>query len=206
MKQTNMRLAQEISNSLKKIKSGSSLQKKDSLAKLKLHFKIEEDEKWVATKLRMMLFKEGANLELFQLQLSEKTKPDREEKEEKNIQKDTSLKKTSRVNRCFDVPAASKQGMRKPRLSPEEKQLMKLRSQPLPQVMETPIFQISKEEFLGDFNLVKKQGLLITSASQTLNVGEGQKNTKHFHSKSDCQKEQNTFKVNVLKALSSGRN
>ena len=200
-----MKLAREISNTIKKMKS-TSWQKQEYLSKVKLHFKIEEAEKWIVTKLRMMLFKEGANLDLFQLQLPANPKLEMQKKEESNNQKDRVLKKTSRINRSLDVLVSSKKGMRKPRLSPEEKQLMKLRSQPLPQVMETPIFQISKEEFLSDFNLVKKQGLLITSASQTLNVGEGQKNTKHFHSKSDCQKEQNTFKVNVLKALSSGRN
>ena len=203
-----MRLANEISNTLKKMKSGSSLQKKDYLAKVRLHFKIEEDENWVATKLRMMLFKEGANLELFQLHLPAKSMPERKQNEERNNQKDTALKKPSRKNISPNVPAARKQGIKKPRLSLEDKQLIKLRAVHLPQAMENPTFQVSKEEFLGGFNLVKKQILSTNSGSKSLDAKEGQKEAENMQTKSGCQIEQNIFKVNVLKALSclNGRN
>ena len=201
MKQTNMSQVWKISNTIKEIKSSSSWQKKDYLTKLKQQFMIEENEKWVVTKLRMMLFKEGANLELFQLQLPARSKPEtQEEKEGRNNQKNTILEKTSRMNRSLYVPAEKKQVMRKPRLSLEEKQLMKLRALPLPQVMESSIFQATQEDFLGGFNLVKqkKSGTLAS-----LNAVEGQKKEKDIHTKRESQKEKNISKINVLKVLSS---
>ena len=113
MKQTNMSQVWKISNTIKEIKSSSSWQKKDYLTKLKQQFMIEENEKWVVTKLRMMLFKEGANLELFQLQLPARSKPEtQEEKEGRNNQKNTILEKTSRMNRSLYVPAEKTQVMR----------------------------------------------------------------------------------------------
>ena len=197
-----MKLAREISNTIKKIKS-TSWQKQEYLSKVKLHFKIEENEKWVITKLRMMLFKEGANLDLFQLQLPANPKLETQEKEESNHQKDGVLKKPSRMNESLDVPVASKKGMRKPRLSLEEKQLIKLRSLPLPQVMESQIFRATQEDFLAAFNLVKKQEKLIPAVSPSIIVVEEQKEAEDIQSRGVCQKEINLFKVNVLKVLSS---
>ena len=205
MKRTNMRQARKISNTIKKIKSSSSWQEKDYLTKVKQQFMIEENEKWVVTKLRMMLFKEGANLELFQLQLPTRSKPETQEKEGRNHQKDTVLKKTSMINRALDVPAAKKQVMRKPRLSLEEKQLMKLRALPLPQVMEDSFLQATQLDFLGGFNLIQKQKKSGTLAS--LNAVEGQEKANNIHTKRKSQTEQNISK-NVLNVLSSleGRN
>ena len=198
MKNTNMRFVLDISNTIKKIRSRSSLQRIDYLATVKRQFEIEENEKWVVTKLRMILFKQGANLNLFQLGQPQPAKSNMQEKAGRNNQKDIIVKKTARINSCLEIPASREKSKRKPRLSLEEKQFIKLRSQP--KNTEIPKLLTAKDDFLGVFNLVEKQPKLMISTGQ--NVGEGQKKAEKMLSKIRCQKEQNICKVNVLKVLS----
>ena len=199
MNKTNMSVVLDISNTIKKIRSRPSFQRADYLATVKRQFKIEENEKWVVTKLRMILFKQGANLNLFQLGQPQPSESNMKEKARRTNQKDIIKKKTARINSCLEIPASREQSKRKPRLSLEEKQFIKLRSQP--QNIEIPILLTTKDDFLGVFNLVEKQPKM-NSAGQ--NVGEGQKEAENMLSKIICQKEQNICKVNVLKVLWKG--
>ena len=197
MKEIKMRFANKVSQTIRKIKSSSGLQKKNYLAKVKQDFEIKDNEKCVLTKLRMILFKLGVNLDLFQLHEKSESNSERRGHKHRYDQNDMAnpRMKNSR-ERCLDATqVARKLVKRNPRMTMEEKQLIKLRS--LANVMESPIFQTTKEEFLGVFNLSKTQGKLKTS----MNPYSKSVKEEKVQSRDEYGTDVNNSKVNVLEAL-----
>ena len=173
MKQNNSRYAQAISKIINKLKSSSGFQREKYISKVKKQFKLDENEKWVVTKLRMILFRMEMDFELFQIQKPTKTrrlmlkeiKSPKETilikavgmKESKGrlMDKQVAKKKTNnqegKRENTKDMKT-TKQKVRKSRLTLEEKQLNKLRS--IVHYEEEKIFWPSKHDFLHLLQLV----------------------------------------------------
>ena len=172
MAQQKYRCIQAVSNIIKKLKSSSGLKKEKYISETKKLFKLDENEKWVVTKLRMILVRLQANMEFLQIEKKKRSSP---KKQYAVIQKQiltTVILKTEERRRSKVIFAGNKgakqqnclknqskpkqQKSRMTRKSLEEKQLSKLRSVRLEEETNSTDARIlnSKMDFLQSFNLI----------------------------------------------------
>ena len=176
------RYIQAIVNIIKKLKSSSGSQREKFISKVKKQFNFDDKEKWVVTKLRMILFRLEVDVQLLQIKSRKGCEAINKKQCQPNIQKETILMKAQRLKEKKDNILAGKDRkvqksktngstkvspqrtssakIRKPRQSLEDKQLAKLRSVQLateksePGITRQDIFHTSKLEFMRSFNLV----------------------------------------------------
>ena len=166
------KLIKSIINIIRKLKSATGVKREEYLNKVRKNFNIEKNERYVITKLRMILIKIHADVDCLQIDKSSKLKITKEkavENEKLNItehisntgnvkdvadqvyltkqEKRNSKKVETKVNKSNKMQSA-----RKPRKSLESRQLEKLRKNNLCQE-ETMKTEPNKIVFLGIFNL-----------------------------------------------------
>ena len=160
-----------VVNIIKKLQSSSGSQRKMFMSKVKKQFNLDDKERWVITKLRMILFRMKVDVEVLQI----KTKEDRKvTKPHKSMsQKETILMKAHRLkekkDEMFSVNVRTKsrssknisEKTRKHRQRLEDKQLAKLRSlqfdddQYMTEDTTKDMFHSSKLEFMRSLSLIK---------------------------------------------------
>ena len=149
---------------IKKIQSSEGAEKAKFLQKVKNQFQISEDERWVVTKLRMILVRLGVNVELLQLRTSEKknwnkskTAANVSRKETTNLTNkhsdNVNEKEKKSVRNVNSILGDSKK--QRKRLSVEEKQLTRIRTNIFDEI-ERSSKPITKTAFLEVFGLVPK--------------------------------------------------
>ena len=116
--------AKEIAKVLTDLKKTSGAEREQLKLRIAERFKLDTNEKWVATKLRLMLIKLGSCKELLALSCNEKDKSRAKLCHQKKSP--SSRKSKESAKNVFALGASLK--ARKPRQSLEERQLMKLRS------------------------------------------------------------------------------
>jgi len=141
--------AKEIAKVLIDLKKTSGAERKQLKLRIAERFKLDTNEKWVATKLRLMLIKLGSCKELLALSCNEKDKSRAKLCHQKKSP--SSRKSKESAKNVFALGASPK--ARKPRQSLEERQLMKLRTLGSDEVMDEPT-RDSKAKFLEAFGLV----------------------------------------------------
>ena len=97
MKQQNSRNVQAIANIIKKLKSSSGSKRDKYISKVKKQFKFDDNEKWVVTKLRMLLFRQEVDLDLLQIQKSRKSSPKKQKSYVTKSPKDSILMEAQRL-------------------------------------------------------------------------------------------------------------
>merc|ERR1712129_405802 len=80
------KLTTAIINIIRKLKTSTGLKREKYMSMVRTEFNLEKNEKWVITKLRMMLVRLDAGLELLQIRKSESPRT----KKRQSIAKDTS--------------------------------------------------------------------------------------------------------------------
>ena len=141
---------------IKKLKECKDSKKEQYLKMVRQKFKLNNDERFVITKLRMLLFELNASFETFQIR-----KPSKHHKKGKNKKqsqgKETKIVKSKREQKPSQTiktgTKEKKKCEKKLRVTLEERQLEKLRKQ-TPSINELSIRNpISKIEFLKSVNL-----------------------------------------------------
>ena len=169
-----------IVNIIKKLQSSSGSQRKMFMSKVKKQFNLDDKERWVITKLRMILFRMKVGVELLQIKSKEERKVTKPHKS--MSQKETILMKAQRLKEKNDkilsgnvrtiqksnektgtksrFPKNFSEETRKPRQRLEDKQLAKLRTvqfdddQYMTEYKRKNMFNSSKLEFMRSLNLV----------------------------------------------------
>ena len=144
---------QVISEIIKRIKKSFGSERDEILNSVKYHFQMEQDEKWVVTKLRMILFRMKGGIETFQLNESKNQK----KRKAKSKRQSRSLPKRKRQSTRTEktsssTPKSLKTQIKAKRLTLEEKQLNKLRQQTFPEKKKTN-FPSSKLAYLKAYGL-----------------------------------------------------
>ena len=135
------RLTKAIINIIKKLKTSTGLKREKYMKMVCNEFNLDKNEKWVITKLRMMLVRLDAGFELLQIRTAHHHKTKREwpivkEASPKHITKRSSIKYANEVyQRGLEMglknmkvkPSKQVKAVRKPRKSLECRQLEKLR-------------------------------------------------------------------------------
>ena len=145
------KLTKAIINIIRKLKTSTGLNREKYMSMVRTEFNLEKNEKWVITKLRMMLVRLDAGVELLQIRTSESPRS----KKRQSIAKDTSCspilnqkdssKKMQRVVMQIQVTQKSRKSL-------EYRQLEKLRKTNFEQE-KTLSNSESKVAFLRTFNL-----------------------------------------------------
>ena len=172
MLQQKYRCIQAVSNIIKKLKSSSGLKREKYISETKKLFKLDENEKWVVTKLRMILVRLQANMELLQIEKKKRSSPKKRYAVVQKQSLTTVIVKTQETGELKEIFKGNKgtkqqnclknqsrlkqQKARKPRKSLEEKQLSKLRSVRLEEESNITDARIlnNKMDFLQSFNLM----------------------------------------------------
>ena len=127
--QEDKQIVNEISENIKKIQKSSGEEKKALILKAKKKFQIEINEKWVITKLRLLLVSYKADLKFFQINPPEIGITIDEERKHSVVNGEPSPK---RKFKCYNKDRHISKNVNgrivKPRLTPTEKQLYKLRN------------------------------------------------------------------------------
>ena len=153
-----LKTVQVISEIIKRIKKSSGSERDEILKSVKEHFQMEQDEKWVVTKLRMILFRMNGCIETFQLNESKNQKK-RKNKSKRQSRSLNSSPKSKRQytrtekTRSSSSPKPSKTQSKAKRLTLEEKQLNKLRQQTFPEMQKKTNFPTSKLAYLKAYGL-----------------------------------------------------
>ena len=127
---------------------------------VKKQFKMDANEKWVMTRLRMMLFRMKANFESYQFQTLKMRSPEKK----RNMKKTTQRKSSTNLRKNVVLGRSAKkvthyQSLKKKRQSLEERQLSKLRSQKFCEKNDkksTELFRSQKLEFLSSLNVIPR--------------------------------------------------
>ena len=133
-----MNTMQIISEIIKRIKTSSGSERDEILNSVRKHFQVEEGEKWVVTKLRMILFRMKGDIETFHLSKSKNPKKSKSKskrqsggtndlRKSKRESSKTESKRSSTLQKPLKIQTNAK------RLTLEEKQLNKLRKQTFPE-------------------------------------------------------------------------
>ena len=130
MRNQDQQIVNEISEYIKKIQKSSGEEKKALILKAKTKFQIERNEKWVITKLRLLLVGYKADLKFFEINPPEIRITFDEERKQSVVNGRTfvSKRKIKGPNKEKDTSKNVKGQIVKPRLTPTEKQLYKLRN------------------------------------------------------------------------------
>merc|ERR1712129_427780 len=164
------KLTKAIINIIRKLKTSTGLKREKYMNMVRTEFNLEKNEKWVITKLRMMLVRLGAGLELLQITTSDKNKPKKRQfvgketphgpfttKESRiGTGEDTNVALQTREQSKIEVVKPSKQtkpSIRKSRKSLESRQLEKLRNKRFSQEEAVMISEDNKVAFLSMMNL-----------------------------------------------------
>ena len=146
-----------LMNIIKKLKDCRGLERKRFLSKISKDFKMDKEEKFVITKLRMMLIRLDTGVEHLQIKghdenedliKNHKTKSVIDNKEDSSNLGDKTLQKVK--EEC--KPLHKRQAKTKPRKNLESKQLEKLRNNLFTTEKENSIPK-NKEDFLRNFDL-----------------------------------------------------
>ena len=172
------RYIQAVSNVIKHLKSSSGSKREKFISKVKKQFKFDDTEKWVVTKLRMILFRMEADFNLLQINSGNDKKKKQKKKCEPKSQKETILMKAQRlkekkdgiINEKLKIMQRNKENQntklqtkeskqlktRKPRQRLEDKQLAKLWSLEFDDVnsKSASLFCRSKLEFMKSLHLM----------------------------------------------------
>ena len=140
-------IVNEISEYIKKIQKSTGEEKKSLILKAKKKFQIEKNEKWVITKLRLLLVGYEAEISFFGINPPES----RIEKDSKQSMVSQCFVSSKRKMKCLKKEkhiSKSVQGQKvKPRLTLTEKQLYKLRNATFKESEKGKI-EISKLEYM----------------------------------------------------------
>ena len=156
------KFALAVSSIIKKIQSSEGAQKAKYLQKVKKQFQISDEERWVVTKLRMILVRLGMEVDLLQLKKSEKKNGNKSRtsasgRETINLKnkhpEKVNRKEQKSVKNVNPFLGGAKE--QKKRLSVEEKQLVRLRMN-IFHDEDRSSKPITKTAFLEDFGLVPK--------------------------------------------------
>ena len=167
MNKQDSRYVQSIANIIKKLQSCSLSKKETYRSKVKKQFKMEDNEKWVVTKLRMILFRLNVDIEHFQIPLPRKSSPKKQYSSIKHSKRETVIIKAQKLKEKKDEifvgnvdgnrirQLRTKENKRRGRPSLEDKQLSKLRSVTLEaENFNREYQQSSKLIFLKSLNLI----------------------------------------------------
>ena len=172
MGQQNYRYIQAVSTIIKKLKSSSGLKREKYISETKKLFKLDKNEKWVVTKLRMILVRLQANMELLQIEKKKRSSPKKRYAVGQKQSLTTVILKTQETGELKEIFKGNKgnkqqnclknhskpkqQKTRKPRKSLEEQQLSKLRSVRLEEESNAIDARIlnPKMDFLQSFDLI----------------------------------------------------
>ena len=117
---------QVISEIIKRIKCSFGKERDEILKSVKENFQMEEDEKWVVTRLRMILFKMRGDIDLFQL-IEGKNRNKLKNRSRQQSRRPNVLSKNKKQS--TKTQKSQKKQVKPKRLSLEERQLNKLRQQ-----------------------------------------------------------------------------
>ena len=123
---SSLRTIQVISEIIKRIKGSFGSERDEILKSVKENFQMESDEKWVVTRLRMILFKMRGDIDSFQL-IEGKNRKTLKNKSGKKSKKSNILNKNKKEASKTQTP--QKKLVKAKRLTLEERQLNKLRQQ-----------------------------------------------------------------------------
>lgn len=151
-------IVNEISEYIKKIQANSGEEQKSLILKARKKFQLEKNEKWVITKLRMLLISYKADLKFFEINPPEKiTTKDAESKQCVVNERQSSVpkKKINSSNKEKHISEAVRGRKLKPRLTAMEKQLNKLRNATFKESGKEKM-KTSKLEYLKNIGLYAK--------------------------------------------------
>ena len=148
------KLTKAIINIIRKLKTSTGSKREKYLNMVRTEFNLDKNEKWVLTKLRMMLVRLNAGIELLQIRASDIHRAKRRQSVIKDISCGSILTKDVRTRPAGRKVMTSKQikVTRAPRKSLESRQLEKLRKTKFEQE-KTLSNPESKVAFLRYFNL-----------------------------------------------------
>ena len=148
------KLTKAIINIIRKLKTSTGSKREKYLNMVRTEFNLEKNEKWVLTKLRMMLVRLDAGIELLQIRTSETPRIKKRQSISKDTscsailtQKDSSKKMQREVMQSKQIKVTQKS-----QKSLEYRQLEKLRKTNFEQE-KTLNYSESKATFLRTFNL-----------------------------------------------------
>ena len=187
-KQQSPVLTNALNKMIKTVKNSSGQTRARFLQKARMQFGLRDEEKYVITKLRLILVRLGADIDKLQIRKTARKGPQAKakavtRKEASMVEKETVMEKAQRIRAMKDfnmnnmkikgsksLSEFSKKAQtqetktKKRRQSLEERQLAKLRSNKLEEfeftTNESGLFQTSKLEFLSSFGLVPNVVLL----------------------------------------------
>ena len=144
------RKVKEMAKALRDLKESSGIEYEQLKCSIIQKFSMDAKEKWVATKLRLMLIKLGSCKEFLAISCNRKQKSKGGKISQQK--KATASRKSAGVKTYF-MTVDSNPKIRKPRRSLEERQLTKLRALPNDEAKDEPA-RDSKLKFLEAFGLV----------------------------------------------------
>ena len=144
------RKVKEMAKALKDLKESSGTEYEQLKCSIIQKFSMDAKEKWVATKLRLMLIKLGSCKEFLAISCNGKQKSKGGKISQQK--KATASRKYAGV-KTYVMTVDSNPKIRKPRRSLEERQLTKLRALPNDEAKDEPA-RDSKLKFLEAFGLV----------------------------------------------------
>merc|ERR1712129_223851 len=100
------KLTKAIVNIIRKLKTGTGLKREKYMNMVRTEFNLEKSEKWVLTKLRMMLVRLDASLELLQITTSDNNRTKRRQLAAKKTPNGPFTTKESRVRTMKDTNVA----------------------------------------------------------------------------------------------------
>ena len=100
------KLTKAIINIIKKLKTSTGLKREKYMSMVRTEFKLEKNEKWVQTKLRMMLVRLDAGLELLQITKSDNNRTKKRQFVAKETSQGLFTTKDSRVRTMKDTNVA----------------------------------------------------------------------------------------------------
>ena len=143
-----------VTNIIRKLKTISGAKKEKYLNIIRTEFNLAKDERWVITKLRMMLVQLDAGMELLEIRKSEKLKMKKTKKTSSDVSNlCSSLTKSIKTSKQTSNQTKK---TKKPRKSLETRQLEKLRNMSFGEVEELDAKYSNKQAFLMTLDLHPK--------------------------------------------------